>query len=129
MKELRSMVPISTGAWSARRMRGGAVVVVIWALATVWLTAGQAPETNGPAGNGPGARGPQGPGALTVMPPADAVAVEKYPPLDKTGNFKIAPATTWADVPAMTKKEGIAKGTVPMFTMRSEDTQMYPGVL
>jgi len=64
-----------------------------------------------------------------VTPPADAVPVEKYPPLDKTGNFKIAPATAWADVPAMATREGVAKGTVSMFTMRSEDTQMFPGVL
>lgn len=66
--------------------------------------------------------------ALVVAPLADAVAVEKYPPLDAMGNFKIAPGTTWADVPAMTTPDDVPKGTVTMFTMKSEDTQMFPGV-
>lgn len=66
--------------------------------------------------------------ALIVTPPADAILVEKYPPLDKSGTFRIAPATTWADVPAMTTPEDVPKGTVAMFTMRSEDTEMYPGI-
>ena len=74
------------------------------------------------------AAAPAGARALIVTPLADAVAVEKYPPLDKTGNFKIAPATTWADVPAMTTPDNVPKGTVTMFTMKSEDTQMFPGV-
>ena len=58
----------------------------------------------------------------------DAIAVEKAPPLDKMGNFKIAPATTWADVPPMTTPDNVVKGTVTMFTMKSEDTERYPGV-
>lgn len=73
-------------------------------------------------------RGDQAPAALTVTPLPDAVAVAKAPPLDATGNFIIAPATTWADVPAMTTPDSVPKGTVTMFTMRSEETQMFPGV-
>src|SRR6187399_110386 len=80
-----------------------------------------------PAGPPRGGRGPQAP-ALVVNPLPDAVAVPKFPPLNKTGNFKIAPATRWADVPPMTTPDNVPKGTVTMFTMKSEDTQMYPGV-
>ena len=116
------------GEWSDRTVLGGAVAVAVCSVAAGLLAAGQAPAVPAPANGAPVARSAQG-GGLIVTPPADAVPVEKYPPLDKTGNFKIAPATTWADVPPMTTRDGIAKGTVTMFTMRSEDTQMYPGVL
>jgi enterochelin esterase-like enzyme len=115
-------------------MLGGIVVASSLIAGVLVAGQGQAPAPpaptapTAPAGGGRGGRGGQGPGALVVTPPADAVRVERYPPLDKTGNFIIAPATTWADVPAMTTKEGIATGTVTMFTMRSEDTQRYPGV-
>jgi len=81
-----------------------------------------------PQAEPPAAGRSQARGTLVVTPPADAVAVEKHPPLDKAGHFKIAPETTWADVPAMTTRDGIATGTVTMFTMKSEDTQMFPGV-
>jgi enterochelin esterase-like enzyme len=62
-----------------------------------------------------------------VVPLADAEKVEKAPPLDKTGNFFIAPATTWGDVPAVTVKAGVPRGTVTKFSVKSEDTKMYPG--
>jgi enterochelin esterase-like enzyme len=102
------------------------VGVLIAGTLAVALTAGaQAPV---PAGQGGGVPATPVNAGIVVTAPADAVTVEKVPPLDKTGNFKIAPATTWADVPAMTTKEGIPTGTVTMFTMKSEDTQMYPGV-
>jgi enterochelin esterase family protein len=90
--------------------------------------AAQATATSAPAAAAPGSRDPQTPPALIVSPPADAVAVEKHPPLDGTGNFTIASTSTWADVPVMTTPENVPKGTVTMFTMRSEETQMFPGV-
>ncbi|MEO8482698.1 MAG: alpha/beta hydrolase-fold protein [Acidobacteriota bacterium] len=111
--------------WMVRGLVSSAVAC---SLLTGLLAAAQAPATGQPAGaGGPGRSGQEGAGP-TVTAPADAVAVPQYPPLDKTGDFKIAPATTWADVPAMTTKPGITQGTVTMFTMNSEDTQMFPGV-
>jgi enterochelin esterase family protein len=106
--------------------RGLMTSALVCGTVAVILAAGaQAPV---PAGQGSGATaGAVSPG-IVVTPPADAATVEKAPPLDKTGNFRIAPATTWADVPAMTTQDGIPTGTVTMFTMKSEDTQMYPGV-
>ena len=116
--------------WS---MNGAAVVFAAGVLAAPQAQAPNPPASSAapgdpqgavPPGGAPrGGRGPQEP-ALVVAPLADAVAVAKYPPLNKTGNFKIAPATTWADVPAMTTPEAVPKGTVTMFTMKSEDTQM-----
>jgi len=50
------------------------------------------------------------------------------PRLDQNGNFKIVPRTRWADVPAIAVKDGTPRGTVSMFTVKSEDTKMYPGV-
>src|SRR6185369_13470781 len=79
-------------------------------------------------GAGRGARGPGGGGALTVSPPADAIKVEIAPPLDKTGNFIISPKTTWADVPPYAAKEGIPRGKLTMFSVKSTDSDMYPGV-
>ncbi len=102
-------------------------VVVLGSLAAGTLAA-QATATSAPAAAAPGSRDPQTPPALIVSPPADAVAVEKHPPLDGTGNFTIASTSTWADVPAMTTPENVPRGTVTMFTMRSEETQMFPGV-
>lgn len=88
-------------------------------------TATTSPATTAAARAGRGAgRGP----AITVAPLADAEAVELYPPLDKTGNFKHAPKTTWMDVPPIAAKEGVPRGAISMFTMKSEDTTMYPGV-
>src|SRR5580765_1717471 len=65
---------------------------------------------------------------VTVEPLADAVAVELAPPLDKDGNFKVAPKTKWADVPPIAVKEGTPRGTVSTFAVKSEDTKMFPGV-
>lgn len=66
--------------------------------------------------------------AVIVEPPPDAVAVEVAPPLDKDGDFKIAPKTRWTDVPPITVKEGTPRGTVSTFSVKSEDTKMFPGV-
>jgi len=66
--------------------------------------------------------------SITIEPLPDALAVELAPPLDKAGNFKIAPTPRWADVPPIAVKDGTPRGTVSMFTVKSEDTKMYPGV-
>jgi enterochelin esterase family protein len=89
------------------------------------------PETEaqgqGPAGRGLRGRRERGP-RITVEPLADAEAVDKVPPLGRNGNFKVSPAAAWSDVPALRVKEGVPRGRVTKFTMRSEDTTMYPGV-
>src|SRR6187455_2812658 len=109
-----------------RLARAGVLVTLamsVWAAAQIPLPAANAPQDPTRAG-----RGDQAPGGLTVTPLPDAVAVEKAPPLTGTGNFTIAPMSTWADVPAMTTPENVPRGTVTMFTMRSEETQMFPGL-
>jgi enterochelin esterase-like enzyme len=75
-------------------------------------------------GKGQGARGP----AITVTPLPDAEAVDKVPPLDKNGNFKVSTTGAWADVPVLTVPEGVARGKVTKFTMKSEDSKFYPGI-
>ena len=118
----RDMLKVVAGCSMALGILGGVSSLAAGALAA------QATVTNAPAAAAPGSRDPQTPPALIVNPPADAVAVAKHPPLDGTGNFTIAPTSTWADVPAMTTPENIPRGTVTMFTMRSEETRMFPGV-
>jgi len=125
----------------------GVVAAVILAGAAVWAAAPQGPAASAPAASGP-ATGPAGPGAaggfggrrgrggfgggrgggLTVTPLADAETVDLAPPVDKDGNFKVSPKTTWADVPPVAVADGTPRGKLTMFTLKSEDTQMYPGV-
>jgi enterochelin esterase family protein len=90
------------------------------------LTSVALAQTTSPAR--PLARGGTSRPTITVSPPSDAEAVELAPPLDKAGNFKIAPKTRWADVPPIAVKEGTPRGTVSTFAVKSEDTKMYPGV-
>jgi len=129
------MVNPGARAWLiGRRPLGAALILCVVTAAMVAGAQTPAAPPPEPAAQGAPAQAGAGRGgrnqqpALIVTPLADALAVEKAPPLDKMGNFKIAPATTWADVPAMTTPDGVPRGTVTMFTMRSEDTQMYPGV-
>jgi enterochelin esterase-like enzyme len=132
------MTSARDGEWMRRVLGGSAVGVLAAALlaaqpgmsgspAQTAAPGTPGPRASAPADRGAGARGPQTP-ALIVTPPADAALVDRYPPLGRMGNFTIAPATTWADVPAMTTRAGVPNGTVTMFTMKSEDTQMFPGV-
>jgi iron(III)-enterobactin esterase len=77
-------------------------------------------------GRGRGQRGARGP-SITVTAPADAVEVEKVPPLNRNGNFKVAVEGSWANVPAVTVPEGVPRGTVTNFTMKSSESKFYPG--
>jgi enterochelin esterase-like enzyme len=61
------------------------------------------------------------------MPPADAIRVEIAPPLDKTGNFVVAPKTTWADVPPIEVKEGTPRGKLIAFTVSGQGSPLFPG--
>jgi enterochelin esterase-like enzyme len=86
---------------------------------------GQGRRGGGFGGGGFGGGGARG--GVVVTPLADAEQVEIAPPLDKNGNFKISPKTTWGAVPAVTVKEGVPRGTVTTFSVKSDDTKMYPG--
>lgn len=65
---------------------------------------------------------------MWVMPPADAVTVEVAPPLEKTGNFRVSPRTTWADVPAYQRRGGVPPGRLVHFEVPSTASDMYPGI-
>ncbi len=100
--------------------------------AAVGQTPGQPAEpASGQPGQPPargrrGVRGARGP-AITVAPPADAAAVEKVPSLDKSGNFKVATTGAWEDVPVLTVPDGVPRGKVTTFTMKADDSKLYPG--
>jgi iron(III)-enterobactin esterase len=90
--------------------------------------ASNAPAATTPTAPGGGRRGGGGNGPLVVIPPlASAETVEVAPPLDKTGNFKIAPKTSWRDVPGIVVKEGTPRGTVTMFRVPGADSKLFPG--
>ncbi len=65
---------------------------------------------------------------MWVTPPADAMRVERAPPLDPNGNFIVSPATRWADVPSYEVREGVARGRLVQFEVPSTASDMYPGV-
>jgi enterochelin esterase-like enzyme len=71
-------------------------------------------------------RGGRGQG-ITVTPLPDAEAVDKVPPLNKNGNFKVATMGAWADVPVLTVPEGVERGKVIRFSVKSDDSKFYPG--
>ena len=95
-------------------------------------TAGAASPTAPGATNqsAPGARrrGGAGAGPVVVIPPlTNAETVELTPPLDKMGNFKVAPKTSWTNVSGIVVKEGTPRGTVTMFRVPGADSKLYPG--
>ncbi len=91
---------------------------------TAGAAASNAPATAPVAGRGGEARG--GP-VVVIAPLASAETVEFAPPLDKIGNFKNAPKTSWEDVPAIELKEGTPRGTVIMFRVPGADSKLFPG--
>ncbi|HUR58726.1 MAG TPA: alpha/beta hydrolase-fold protein [Opitutaceae bacterium] len=50
----------------------------------------------------------------------------KNPPLDAEGDFLIGP--DYVRAPELTAVEGVPKGRVERFTMKSEDSKFYPGI-
>jgi len=87
-----------------------------------------APAAAAPTAPGAGRRGGAGGGPVVVIPPlASAETVELAPPLDKTGNFKHAPKTSWREVPGIVVKEGTPRGTVIMFRVPGADSKLFPG--
>ena len=107
--------------------------------AALWAAAPQPPATDpapaatpGPATGAalPGARGGRGGAggragggraggapAVVVAPLPDAQTVELTPPLDKNGNFKVAPITAWRDVQGIRVPTDTPRGTVTAFQL------------
>jgi enterochelin esterase family protein len=71
----------------------------------------------------PGRGGP----SITVTAPADAEAVDKVPPLDKSGNFKVSMKGVWSDVPVLTVPKDVTRGKVTKFIVKGDDSKFYPG--
>ena len=53
--------------------------------------------------------------------------MDKVPPLDKNGNFKVSTKGAWADVPVLTVPKDVARGKVTKFTVKADDSKFYPG--
>jgi enterochelin esterase-like enzyme len=71
---------------------------------------------------GPPARDPRTPGFVAATELPDG----QVPPADRDGNFIIGP--THPPAREMTVADGVPRGTVHTFTMRSADSRIYPGI-
>ncbi|HMJ16818.1 MAG TPA: hypothetical protein VK478_00375, partial [Gemmatimonadaceae bacterium] len=70
----------------------------------------------------PPTRDPHTPGYVTAKELADGTV----PPTDVDGNFIIGP--THQPAPESLEREGVPRGTVHTFTMRSTDSKIFPGI-
>jgi iron(III)-enterobactin esterase len=70
----------------------------------------------------PPTRDPHTPGFVVATELADGVV----PPADRDGNYIIGP--THAPAPEMVAHDGVPRGTVHTFTMRSADSKLFPGI-
>jgi hypothetical protein len=70
---------------------------------TTTPAAGAEPSTAPATDRGGGGRGVP---TVVIAPLASAETVELAPPLERSGNFKHAPKTSWRDVPGIVVKEG-----------------------
>lgn len=127
----REIVTAADGLETASKQVASWIVAIAAGLCVTGYSHPSSAQQTAPAEESKAAPGPapgqaRGPG-ITVTPPSDALAVEKTPPLDKNGNFKVTPTGPWTDVPVLTVTEGVPRGKVTMFSMKSEDTKMYPG--
>jgi enterochelin esterase-like enzyme len=75
-----------------------------------------------PARPAPPARDPNTPGYVKATELPDGAV----PPADADGNFIIGP--THKKAPEMTAQDGVPKGTLHEFTMKSADSKIYPGI-
>lgn len=76
----------------------------------------------GRGGGGYPTRSPYEPGYVKATELPDGT----LPPPNVNGNFILGPTHTPA--PEMTPREGVPKGDIIRFTMRSEDSKIYPGI-
>jgi enterochelin esterase-like enzyme len=70
----------------------------------------------------PPTRDPNTPGFVTAKELPDGA----QPPVNADGNFIIGP--THARAPEMTVHDGVPQGTVFIFTMKSSESKIYPGI-
>jgi enterochelin esterase-like enzyme len=70
----------------------------------------------------PPTRDPKAPGFVEAKELPDGIV----PPADADGNFIIGP--THSPAPEMKQRDEVPRGTVIEFTMRSEDSRIYPGI-
>ena len=106
------------------------------------LLGAEAPPTTAPAKQ-PAAKQPRppaptrlptAPGTPKLTPPGAKPGEEsvlrgtpgKNPPIDVDGDFLIGP--DYVRAPELTAVEGVPKGMVQKFTMKSEDSKFYPGI-
>jgi iron(III)-enterobactin esterase len=100
----------------------------IWLIATVFggmLASGhevRAQTAPGPTRSTPPTRDPNTPGFVAAKELPDGAV----PPPGAEGNFIIGPTHTPA--PEMVLHEGVPRGTVHTFTMRSAESRIYPGI-
>jgi enterochelin esterase-like enzyme len=80
------------------------------------------PATTRPTRPTPPTRDPNTPGYVTAKELPDG----SNPPADADGNFIIGP--THKSAPEMSAQEGVPRGAVFTFTMKSEDSKIYPGI-
>jgi len=80
------------------------------------------PATTRPARPTPPTRDPDTPGYVAAKELPDG----SNPPTDTDGNFIIGP--THKSAPEMSAQEGVPRGAVFTFTMKSEDSKIYPGI-
>ncbi|HZE09627.1 MAG TPA: hypothetical protein VE110_12810, partial [Gemmatimonadaceae bacterium] len=93
-------------------LRSRVVVVIAWIVLSAAVTPMMAQPT----------RDPNTPGFVAAKELPDG----SVPPADADGNFIIGPTHTPAF--EMIVHEGVARGTVHTFTMRSEDSRIFPGI-
>src|SRR5271168_1769646 len=107
-------------------MRAPRMTTALWIFSAMLLAAGaraQAPPAAPPLARPvPPTRDPNTPGYVTAKELPDGANA----PADADGNFIIGPTHNRA--PEMTAQEGVPQGTVVTFTMRSEDSKIYPGI-
>jgi len=125
------------------RLHQGVIAAAIFlASAAVWAAAPQTPATGAapattdpaPPAAAPGARGGRAGGrggapggaaggragaapAVKIDPLPDAQTVELMPPLDKNGNFKVAPKSAWRDVQGIQVPADTPRGKVTAFQL------------
>jgi enterochelin esterase-like enzyme len=100
-------------------------------LAGVYTRAGDAPP---PARPTPPTRAPDAPGTPKLTPagtkPGQATVLRAEPgvnpPVDVDGDFLIGP--DYQPAPELTPVAGVPKGKLVRFTMKSEDSKIYPGI-
>ncbi|AHG88297.1 esterase [Gemmatirosa kalamazoonensis] len=96
-------------------MRTFATLVIV-TTATAWTAAAQTPRPTPPT------RDPHAPGYV----PSTDLPDGALPPVDRDGNFVLGP--THAPAPETLARDGVPRGTVHTFTMRSEESRLFPGV-